>query len=284
MPRTTLKGLHNLLADYKEKSSQATPVRESNLPPEVVFLNSLNKTIEKVNTKPNKVSQTYKPSSLQCVRKMYYQVGGMALGEEMKPDSPELVGIGESGTNRHLDIQSYITKMKDNGFNWEYISVKDYVEQNNLTYLELLDNDSEFETKLKHKELNMNFMSDGILKHNEEYFVFEYKTETSRKWVGRTEINPDHKYQATAYCLSFKLNRVIFVYENRDTCEKKAYLFEVTEEMKQDLVQRIKLVDGYLERLELPYKEVSKNCRYCPYKEFCDRDMNIGGKKDETNT
>jgi CRISPR/Cas system-associated exonuclease Cas4 (RecB family) len=278
MARTTLKGLHNLLADYKQKSNQATPVRESELPPEVVFLNSLNKTIEKVNTKPNKVSQTYKPSSLQCIRKMYYQVGGMALGEELKPDSAELVGIGESGSSRHIHIQSYITKMKEMGYNWEYVSVGDYVKKNNLDYLEVLESGSDYETKLKHKELNMNFMSDGLLKHNDEYFVFEYKTETSRKWTGRSDVSPDHHYQAIAYCLSFKLNRVIFVYENRDTCEKKAYLFEVTQEMKDNLVSRIKLVDGYLEKVELPPKEECAQCKYCSYKKFCDRDMNIERK------
>jgi CRISPR/Cas system-associated exonuclease Cas4 (RecB family) len=280
MPRTTLKGLHNILSDFKEKQSQAVPVRDNQIPPEVLFLNSLNKTIEKANTKKNLTSQTYKPSSLQCIRKMYYQVGGMALGEELKPDSAELIGIGESGTSRHIHIQEYITKMKEVGYNWEYISVKDFVEKNNLTYLDVLPSKSEYETKLNHKELNMNFMCDGLLKHNDDYYVFEYKTETSRKWIGRSGVSPDHYNQAIAYCLSFNLNRVIFVYENRDTCEKKAYLYEVTEEMKQTLKDRIKLVDGYLAKYELPPKEECSACKYCPYKKFCDANINIKKKED----
>lgn len=275
MGRTSVKGLHNLLEEYK-KLGEGTTSPSDQLPLEVVFLNSLNNTIKQTNTRPNKTTQTYKPSSLQCERAMYYQVGGAALGEVINTPEAGLVGIGESGSARHEHIQAYIMKMKDAGYNWEYVDVATFVKERGLTNLEVKPTKSEFETKLHNHELNMNFMTDGILKYNDEYLIFEYKTETSFKWAKRTEVDEKHHDQAISYCTSFGLDKVIFVYENRDTCDKKAYLFKVTPEMKLALKEKIKRVDGYLERKELPPKTENKRlCYYCQYKDICKVDRNI---------
>ena len=79
---------------------------------------------------------------------MYYQVGGAALGEVINTPEAGLVGIGESGSARHEHIQAYIMKMKDAGYNWEYVDVATFVKERGLTNLEVKPTKSEFETKL----------------------------------------------------------------------------------------------------------------------------------------
>ena len=63
----------------------------------------------------------------------------------------------------------------------------------------------------------------------------------------------------------------MFLYENRDNCDKKAFLLHVTEEMRNELVAKIEECDGYVTNLIPPPKpEVSKKtCSYCNYKQAC---------------
>ena len=65
--------------------------------------------------------------------------------------------------------------------------------------------------------------------------------------------------------------RVIFIYENRDTCEKKGYLVEVTNGDIGQVEGIIKYVNDHVESLTPPPKELDK-CFYCNYKEECGRD------------
>ena len=101
---------------------------EKELPVQEQFLNDLRVSIQKQDEKDaRQPSQTYKPSSLHCMRNMYYQVTG-AQGEAGN-NSSELIGICESGTDRHERIQNAIMQMKDNGLDCEYVNVGEYVEE-----------------------------------------------------------------------------------------------------------------------------------------------------------
>jgi CRISPR/Cas system-associated exonuclease Cas4 (RecB family) len=270
MARDVLKKLNNIVRD----NTLTVPI-------EIVFLNELNNTIEKINTKPNLTTKTYKPSSLKCIRNMYYQNVGMAEGEFIEAENPDIVGICESGTDRHERIQEYITKMVDVGYDWVYYDVASFLEENGITDLEVKKKVG-FETKLfnsfsKYGLLNgMNFQTDGLLKRGDKFYVFEFKTESSQKWYKREGVDESHHDQAIAYSLSFGVSEVIFVYENRDTCQKKAYLFKVSERMKQDLINKLKECDGYVRERKLPPKGDNKRlCYYCKYKEYCKTDQNV---------
>lgn len=235
------------------------------------FLYELNKSIElTINKESRKPSQTYKPSGMNCMRSSYYQIKG--VDPDTQDSTYALIGIGESGTDRHIRIQQAIEHMKDNGFDCEYLDVEEFIKQRKLTDIEVKEK-SGMETKCYNKKLNMSFLTDGIIKYQNKYYIFEFKTETSNKWWSRTGVDDKHKHQATAYSINFGLDKVLFVYENRDNCQKKAFLLDITNDMKQELIGYILTCDTYLNENKVPPKiNDNKICQYCGYRKRCNKD------------
>lgn len=262
MARNSLKGVCRLIDQANEKLS-----------PEQSFLNDLKKSIElEAEADKRKPSQTYKPSSMKCIRNMYYQRVGVEPDVEMT--SYCSVGICNSGTDIHLRVQAAVENMKNHGIDCEYIDVADFVRSRNLDYLEIVSK-SGMETKLFHKTLNMSFMCDGIIRYNNHYYILEIKTEVSFKWSTRTATDPAHYNQGTAYSVAFQLPEVMFLYINRDILDMKAYMFVPTAEMKEELVGNIEDCEGYVNRMICPPKPVDlpRNvCNYCSYKTQCRKD------------
>lgn len=243
------------------------------LPPEQAFLADLKKSIEVDDLNGNrKPSQTYKPSSMNCIRSMYYQV----VGKEVKPSTNGymMIGICNSGTDIHIRTQNAIEHMNNNGIDCAYIDVADFIYARELNDLEVKEKCG-METKLYHKKLNMSFMTDGIIRYNNKYYILEIKTEASFKWQSRQNVDPKHYNQGTAYSIAFGLDDVIFLYINRDILDMKAYMLHVTDDMKQELIGKIDNCDGYVKRQVTPPKpdDLPRNtCTYCSYKEICDAD------------
>lgn len=258
-----IKNLARLLDSVNEKLS-----------PEVDFLGDLKRSIElteKKNTR--KPSQTYKPSSMKCIRSMYYQVTGV------EPDDTDsnycIIGICNSGTDIHVRIQQAVTDMKNNGIDCEYVDVAQFVKDRELTDEIDIVSQQGMETKLYHKSLNISFLCDGIIRYKGHYYILELKTENSYKFGMRKDVDPNHYAQGTAYSYILKLPEVIFVYINRDNLDMKSFMFKPTDEMKQDMVSKIVDCDGYKERNEVPPKpeNLSKGfCSYCSYRKLCDSD------------
>jgi CRISPR/Cas system-associated exonuclease Cas4 (RecB family) len=259
----TLSNILNMVDAAKEE-----------LPVERQFLNDLTATIERHNEASHRdPSRTYKPSSLHCIRNMYYQVTG-AQGK-VDRETSELVGICESGSDRHERIQNDVMLMKDYNVDCEYVDVGKYVESRQaeglLLNLEVISKQGN-ETKLYNKSLNMSFLCDGIIRYKKNYYILEIKTEASSKFWDRKNVNPDHILQGTAYALNFDMSDVLFLYECRDNCAKKAYMLHVTDHMKQDLVAKIMECDDCVKSFKCPPvpADVSKKaCSFCPYTEIC---------------
>lgn len=235
------------------------------------FQNDLNATIERQAAEEQRPpSQSYKPSSLKCVRNMWFQVTG-AEQDEGRTDS-NLVGILQSGSDRHERIQSAVAAMVDYGIDCEYVDVAEYVKQRGLDYLEIVGKQG-YETKLFHKDLNISFLCDGIIKYQKQYYILEIKTETIYKWQSRKGVDPEHLAQGTAYSVCLGIDQVMFLYENRDNCGKKVYLLEVTDDMKHELVlAKIELSDQHVKTLTvppIPLDITKKTCQYCSYKTVC---------------
>ena len=262
MARNSLKSICRLIDQANDK-----------LPPAQSFLTDLKKSIEmSADQDRRKPSQTYKPSSMKCIRNMYYQRAGATPDEELS--SYCSVGICNSGSDIHIRIQTAVEDMKKHGIDCEYIDVADFVKSRNLDYLEIVSK-SGMETKLFHKTLNMSFMCDGIIRYNNHYYILEIKTEASFKWSTRTDTDPAHYNQGTAYSVAFQLPEVMFLYINRDILDMKAYLFVPTNEMKENLVGTIEDCEGYVNRMICPPKpdDLPRNvCQYCGYKTQCRKD------------
>lgn len=260
MARTNLKNIFNLIN---------TANNEVDL--EDQFLGDLNAAIEKEHAShARSPSLSYKPSSMVCVRNMYYGV----TGAERDPSSfdANFIGILESGTDRHERIQAAVDIMTKYGMDCEYIDVAQYVKDNNLDYLEIKEK-SGYETKLWHKDLNISFLCDGIIKYKGEYLILEVKTETIYKWQNRRGPAPEHYAQGTTYSACLGIDKVLFLYENRDNCNKKAYILNITSDMKYDLLlNKIEISERHRELgfpPKIPEDLPSTACTYCPYKTIC---------------
>lgn len=262
MARNSLKGICRLIDQANEKLSPAQS-----------FLADLKKSIElSADDGKRKPSQTYKPSSMKCIRNMYYQRAGVEPDVELS--SYCSVGICNSGSDIHIRIQTAVEDMKKHGIDCEYIDVADFVKSRNLDYLEIVDK-SGMETKLYHKTLNMSFMCDGIIRYNNHYYILEIKTEASFKWSSRTDTDPAHYNQGTAYSVAFQLPEVMFLYINRDILDMKSYVFVPTNEMKENLIGAIEDCEGYVGRMICPPKPADLPrtvCNYCSYKTQCRKD------------
>lgn len=258
----------NHIVNTLERAKQTRSIEQQ-------FLDDLISSIEKDAAKSvKKPSLTYKPSGMNCMRQSFYIISDIYVPPEIQSYSS--CGICESGTDRHDRIQHAINGMRDNGFDCDYIDVETYINEHNLVDLEVKEKCG-METKVYNKRLNMSFLTDGIIRYKGRYFIFEFKTEISRKFRDRTYIDPVHISQGTAYSDAFNISDVIFVYENRDTCEKKSYLLSVTEEDKYNRIHKyINECDNYIHNKVVPPMPsdpvILKKCRYCQYKARCASD------------
>lgn len=236
------------------------------------FLKDLKWSIEETEKKNTYTpTKTYKPSSMNCIRNMYYQM----IGAEAEPSTSDycLINICNSGTDIHVRIQQEIIDMLTNGIDCRYVDVEEYIKEKRLDdNLKVIGKNGEAETKLHSTKYSMNFACDGIIYYKGTPFILEIKTETMRKWVSRFGVDPSHYNQATCYSLNLNIDNVLFLYINRDTLEMKAFVFEVTPIMKDYIVNLIHTCNYYVENNILPPKPLNidtKNCRYCKYKNLC---------------
>lgn len=262
MARQSLKNIIRLIDAAKEQ-----------VPVEQEFLADLKRSIELNDEKDRRLpSKTYKPSGMNCMRASYYQIMGVEPDESSS--SYTMVGICNSGTDIHVRVQTAVAEMKENGIDCEYLDVADFVKSRELDNLEIKEKNG-METKLYHKRLNMSFMCDGIIRYKDKYYILELKTESSYKFMNRHDVDPSHYNQGTAYSLAFGLDNVLFVYISRDILDMKAFMFNVTNEMRSHLVDYIDECDSYVKRQIAPPKPENvarKTCSYCGYKTQCKKD------------
>jgi len=254
-----LKSIHRLI----ETATKDLPIEQQ-------FLHDLKMGIEKQEQKnARKPSVYYKPSSLKCMRNCYFQRIGVDVDKE-RADA-NFVGICESGSDRHLRIQNAISNLNSFGIDCQYISVEDYVKNRELFHLIVLSKE-QFETKLFNKKYNLSFMCDGIIKYKKKYYILEIKTESSNKFWSRVGVDEGHYNQAICYSLSFDINEVMFIYESRDLLDKKVYVLQVTDEMKEGIILFIEECDQYVKNMiapPIPNDLDRKVCNYCLYKNIC---------------
>ena len=149
------------------------------------------------------------------------------------------------------------------------------------------------ETKCFNKRYNMSFLTDGIIKYipEDKYYIFEFKTEISQKFQSREHEEVIHQSQAACYALNFGIPDTLFVYEDRNFCNHKAFHYHVTEEDKrQKVIDKIKTCEKHLENNTVPPKVTNKDidpqfvggvdrvtgpsakiCQYCKYKTECSK-------------
>lgn len=236
------------------------------LPPEESFLVDLKATVSADNP-PRKRSSHYKPSSLNCMRVMYFDRTQALVDTGYAEYSG--IRICETGSNSHENIQRYISHMAKYGKPCEWIDPEKYAKENGLDYLRVT-NKKEFETHFIDTRYDLSFLCDGIIRYKGKLYIFEAKTETDDKGLNREEASPEHRYQSYAYSLSLKISDIMWLYEERNFCMPKTFHTTVTDENRLELVRRIEYVDQCVKDMKVPEKCNSrKTCNYCCYKTEC---------------
>lgn len=247
-----------------------------NLPDNKKFLVDVMSAIERYDVlSSRKPSKWYKPSSFHCLRNMYFT--RMGAEQDTATVGYQLIGMADTGSRRHEAIQTVLLQMKDLGYDWEYVDVEEYVKNKQKfgKCLSLKVNGKRgVETHLFDENLKVSFMCDGIIRKisTNEYYLFEFKNVVSFKYgqLDNACLEQHHK-QVITYCTLLDLDKAFVTYENRDTCQLEIpEVFEVTQKMKNEIIDRINTCESYVERMIAPpMTEDKKNCRWCPYRTIC---------------
>ena len=207
------------------------------------------------------------PSSMYgCERMLFFQRvhGGSQNGEQM--DVP-LIEICQSGTDRHLDIQHIVEGMEG----VECLDLEECVKEAQAKGIktEFVGwNEDHTEARCKNEELSIYFQPDGVLRFKGKDVIFEIKTESTYQHSNRYEPKEDHKWQATCYGMGLGIDYILFFYEDRNFCKKKAYLWHISDEMKEKVLKKIATVNKAVKIGVAPAKDEDK-CTYCRYKNEC---------------
>jgi CRISPR/Cas system-associated exonuclease Cas4 (RecB family) len=240
------------------------------------FLYELERTMEKFDLEERRQpSTTYKPSSLGgCLRNMYYQVTGTTQDVD-SVTAAMMISIGESGTDRHERIQKWITRMNEAGYECEWVDVAAFIESRKPAGT-IVKERKGMETKCYNEILNISFLCDGVVRYKGRYYIIEIKTEEHFKYVQHFDIHGPHVKQACTYSVCLGIDDIIFIYENRNLCQRKPYMLHVTDEMKNDnVIGIIETVEEHRRNFTLPPKtDNTKDCNYCKYKKKCKMEFN----------
>lgn len=209
----------------------------------------------------------YRPSSMYgCERMLFFMRvhGGAGDVEDM---DVKLVEICNSGTDRHLRIQHLVEDMEG----VETLDLEEVVKEANQRgiHTEFMGwNSDHTEARCKNEEMSIFFQPDGVIRFMGKDVILEVKTESTYQHSNRYEPKEDHKYQATCYGMGLGIDYVLFLYEDRNFCGKKAYLWKISDEMKEKVLSKINLVNKAIATGVPPEKDEDK-CTYCRYKREC---------------
>lgn len=259
----------------RKRLIQAVKSANEGRPLNKVFLSDVMTAIEKYDKlNSHKPSEWYKPSSLNCLRQMYF------MRTKTEPDETvteyNSIGMADTGSRRHVAIQTVLENMEKMGYDWKYVDVEDYInmkkKQGKCLFLDVVGKHGA-ETKLFDSSMKLMFLCDGIIQKisTGEYYLFEFKNQISFKANGKEYVDKEHYNQVSAYCAELDLSKAFVLYENRDNCNLECpELFEVTQDMKDKFFDRLLDCEGYVERLIVPPKcDNTKTCRWCKYKTAC---------------
>lgn len=211
-------------------------------------------------------SDYFRPSSMYgCDRMLFFQrIHSGADGDRMDTN---LIEICNSGTDRHLRIQHLVEDMQG----VKCIDIEDAVkeaQQKGIKTEFVGWNKDHTEARCKNDELQIFFQLDGVINFQGKDVILEIKTESTYQHSNRYEPKEDHKYQATCYGMGLGIDYVLFFYEDRNFCGKKAYLWKITDEMKATVISKIQRVSKALE-VGIPPEKDENKCTYCMYKHEC---------------
>ena len=255
-------GLKSLIAVAQGKNAESVSFEDK-------FLKNYEEAVKAKELEERQIapSEYIRPSSMYgCERMLFFQRvhGGSQNGEQSEVN---LIEICQSGTDRHLDIQHIVERMEG----VECLDLEEVVKEANQKGIktEFLGwNEDHTEARCKNDELSIFFQPDGVIRFMGKEVILEVKTESTYQFSNRYEPKEDHKWQATSYGMGLGIDYVLFLYEDRNFCKKKLYLWKITDEMKERVKAKIRTVNTAC-KTGIPPEKNEDKCTYCKYKNEC---------------
>ena len=226
------------------------------------FLSQFTQTA-KTNDKPPSKSTFLNPSSLKCPRQACFK--GLGTEQDKRDRSLNSIGITSVGSYLHEFTQNILTKMPS----WKFIDVADFVRD--IDDLEVLGK-SDFETKLESKKFGIHFLVDGVMKHNNKYYLIEIKSMTSNKYYALKDLG-EYEVQIVSYATLLGLSEVLLIAIDRDLLNYKIIHAHITRQQKAEWDVMIKSIrEAISNKIPLPKPSNidKKVCAYCNYRGACD--------------
>ncbi len=210
----------------------------------------------------------FRPSSMYgCERMLFFMRVHSGTKPQMEEMDVPLIEICNSGTDRHLRIQHLIEEM-EGVICLDLEEIVKEAQQKGIKTEFVGWNEDHTEARCKNEELSIFFQPDGVLNFEGKDVLLEIKTESTYQHSNRYEPKEDHKWQATCYGMGLGIDYVLFFYEDRNFCKKKAYLWKITDEMREAVVKKITTVNEAL-KVGIPPEKNEDKCTYCRYKHEC---------------
>lgn len=216
-------------------------------------------------------SKSIKPSSLGgCLRMQYFILTGAPM-DVGKLDNPSMITIMQSGNDRHERLQYACQDATNYSIPIVWLDpVEECAKAQSMGLNTIVKRRDGNEVLCYNKDFEASFKCDGIILYKDIKMILEIKTEEHFKWLARIGPEPAHEYQAMFYSLLFGIDKVMFLYENRNLTTRKAYFVEVTQAQRDTVKERILAVQTYRNTQTVPPKDENKNkCTYCNYKINC---------------
>lgn len=232
------------------------------------FVADLNRAIQ-LGKESYTPSRNIKPSSLGgCFREQWFVLQGVAA-DVGKLDKAEDITILQAGNDRHNRLQNACQEAHKFNVDLLWVDpVEEVTKSNAMGIATSIKRRDGNEVLCFNQDYRASFRCDGIIIYKGIKYILEIKTEEYMKFNCRIAPEPKHEFQAALYCLCFGIDRVMFLYEDRNLTFRKAFDIKISEEFKEQVKNRIKHILAYNEKNKVPPREKSK-CTYCNYKQSC---------------
>jgi hypothetical protein len=188
------------------------------------------------------------PSSLMaaCERAVYYELIKAPFEDSIVSVSPQLQRIFDVGTWWHTYIQNALDKSG------------------------IL---KEREAAVVDPNRKINGRADGILHLEGEDVLLEIKTMNSFQFAKLYKPLEHHEYQASLYADILGIDKILYLYVNKDSCELKEFLIKKNNPLLLEANEKIYLILDAVANLEPPGRvcssKISKQALSCGYCNHC---------------
>ena len=238
------------------------------------FLSRYNNYVDEVivDNSSKMPNRTFAPSAFRCDRRSWFRLRGVKPDIVKIPD--RVVEFSANiGTACHRMIQTYLKDM----LCYDWIDVSDYLRGeygSTLDYDYRCEKDeSGLETLVEILDPPVRFACDGIIRLNSQFYLLEIKSSEYSSWDQLTDPKPHHIDQVKCYCTLLNLDKVMFMYIDRQYGDIKCFELNVDDRDKYDITNRFKyvqeMVDANLAPSGLPIGDSWCTPSMCPYYRKC---------------